>query len=122
MAAQINAKRSKFFRWHDSGDVQDLTHLVKIYRVCEQTPDVAHWMPTREAWVKKYAQFAPANLVIRFSATMVDGDAPASWAHTSTVVSNKDQATCPAPQQGNQCKDCRACWDKSVKNVAYGAH
>jgi len=122
MAAQINSKRSKFFRWHDSGDVQDLTHLSKIYRVCELTPDVAHWMPTREAWVKKYAQFAPANLVIRFSATMVDGDAPASWANTSTVVSNKDRATCPAPQQGNQCKDCRACWDKSVKNVAYGAH
>ena len=27
MAAQINSKKVKFFRWHDSGDVQNLDHL-----------------------------------------------------------------------------------------------
>jgi len=122
MAAQINAKRNKFFRWHDSGDVQDVTHLSKIFAVCRMTPDTAHWMPTREAWVKKYLNLAPANLVIRFSATMVDGEAPASWANTSTVVTNAAKANCPAPKQGNECKDCRACWNPEVKNVAYAAH
>ena len=122
MAAQINAKRNKFFRWHDSGDVQDVEHLSKIFAVCRMTPGTAHWMPTREAWVKKYMNLAPANLVVRFSATMVDGDAPASWHNTSTVVTNAAQANCPAPSQGNACQDCRACWDKSVKNVAYAAH
>ena len=81
-----------------------------------------HWMPTREAWTKKYIDRAPANLVIRFSATMVDQAAPASWPNTSTVVTDGAQATCPAPKQDNACKDCRACWDKSVKNVAYAAH
>ena len=122
MAAQINAKRVKFFRWHDSGDVQSLKHLFKIYEVARRSPDVAHWMPTREAWVKKYIDRAPANLVIRFSATMVDQDAPASWPNTSTVTTNEALATCPAPKQDNACKDCRACWDPKIKNIAYLAH
>jgi len=122
MAAQINAKRVKFFRWHDSGDVQSLKHLFKIYEVARRSPDVAHWMPTREAWVKKYIDRAPANLVIRFSATMVDQAAPASWPNTSTVTTDPAQATCPAPKQDNACKDCRACWDPKIKNIAYLAH
>ena len=121
MAAQINSKKVKYFRWHDSGDVQDLKHLAKIFKVCTLSPDVQHWMPTREAWVKKYINRAPRNLVIRFSATMVDQEAPASWPHTSTVVSGPGR-TCPAPDQNNACGDCRACWDPSVKNVAYAAH
>ena len=48
MAAQINSKKVKHFRWHDSGDVQNLDHLNKIYEVCRLTPSVKHWMPTRE--------------------------------------------------------------------------
>jgi len=122
MAAQISAKRSTFFRWHDSGDVQNLKHLLKIFKVCTLTPGIQHWMPTREAWVKKYLHKAPGNLVIRFSATMVNQAAPESWPNTSTVVTDPSQANCPAPSQGNACKDCRACWDPEVKNVAYAAH
>ena len=122
MAAQINVKRVKFFRWHDSGDVQNLKHLAKIFEVARRSPDVAHWMPTREAWVKKYIDRAPANLVIRFSATMVNQAAPASWPNTSTVTTDPAQASCPAPKQDNACGDCRACWDPEVKNVAYLAH
>ena len=122
MAAQISAKRSTFFRWHDSGDVQNLKHLLKIFKVCKLTPGIQHWMPTREAWVKKYLHKAPGNLVIRFSATMVNQAAPSSWPNTSTVVTDSSQANCPAPSQGNACKDCRACWDPEVKNVAYAAH
>ena len=30
MAHLINSKRPRVFRWHDSGDVQDLEHLQKI--------------------------------------------------------------------------------------------
>ena len=121
MSALISSKKSKFFRWHDSGDIQDLDHLNKIFEVCRLTPDVAHWMPTREAWVKDHLDRAPANLVIRFSMPMVDQPAAASWPHTSTVVSGPGR-TCPAPDQNNECGSCRACWDPSVKNVAYGKH
>jgi len=122
MAHLINSKKSKYFRWHDSGDVQSLKHLAKIFKACRLTPGVKHWMPTREAWIKKYIDRAPGNLNIRFSATMVDQPAPKSWPNTSTVVTDPKLATCPAPKQGNKCMDCRACWDKSVKNVAYLAH
>jgi hypothetical protein len=120
MALQINSKKVKYFRWHDSGDVQNLDHLNKIYEVCRLSPDVKHWMPTREAWVKDHLASCPDNLIIRLSAPMVDQAAPDSWPHTSTVVTSG--RTCPAPDQGNQCKDCRACWDKEVKNIAYGEH
>ena len=51
MAHLINSKKPDVFRWHDSGDVQDLDHLNKIYEVCKLTPSKRHWMPTREAWI-----------------------------------------------------------------------
>ena len=120
MAQLINSKKSKYFRWHDSGDVQDEDHLLKIFAVCRLTPSVKHWMPTREAWVKRFLPLKPHNLIVRFSAPMVDQEAPSSWPHTSTVVTSG--RTCPAPTQDNECKDCRACWDPTVKNVAYGQH
>ena len=120
MTHLLLSKKSKEFRWHDSGDVQDLKHLAKIFEVCRRTPDVKHWMPTREAWIKAYLQYAPANLVIRFSMPMIDQPAAESWPHTSTVVTTG--RTCPAPDQNNTCGDCRACWDPNVKNVAYGKH
>ena len=63
MTQLLQSKKSKFFRWHDSGDVQDLKHLAKMFKVASLTPDVKHWMPTREAWVKPYLQYAPDNLV-----------------------------------------------------------
>ena len=25
-------------------------------------------------------------------------------------------------KQNNECKDCRACWDRSTANVSYGKH
>jgi len=121
MVALINSKKSKYFRWHDSGDIQDLKHLKKIFAVCRMTPETSHWLPTREAWVKPYLDQAPDNLTVRFSMPMVDQEAAASWPNTSTVVSGEGR-TCPAPDQGNECKDCRACWDKSIHNIAYGKH
>ncbi len=120
MAHLINSKKPDVFRWHDSGDVQDLDHLNKIFSVCKLTPGRRHWMPTREAWIKDHLNRAPSNLVIRFSAPMVDQAAPASWPNTSTVVTA--HATCPAPHQDNQCKDCRNCWNSEIKNISYGQH
>ena len=117
MAAQII--RQKYFRWHDAGDVQDLDHLNKIYEVCQLTPDVKHWMPTREAWIKDHLDRAPANLVIRFSPPMI-GQRNDSWPNSSMVV--ETGATCPAAQQNNECRDCRQCWDPEVKVVSYGKH
>jgi hypothetical protein len=120
MTILINSKKSKWFRWHDSGDVQDLDHLNKIFDVCRLTPETRHWMPTREAWIKDHVSRAPDNLIIRFSVPMIDQEPAGSWPHTSTVVTAG--ATCPAPTQGGKCRECRQCWTKSVKNVSYGKH
>jgi hypothetical protein len=120
MATLINSKKPDVFRWHDSGDVQDLDHLQKIYKVCQLTPSKKHWMPTREAWIKDHLQDKPNNLVIRFSAPMVDQRAPASWPNSSEVVTSG--ANCPAPKQNNECGTCRNCWDASIKTVSYGKH
>ena len=120
MTILINSKKSKWFRWHDSGDVQDLDHLNKIFDVCRLTPSISHWMPTREAWIKNHVSRAPSNLIIRFSVPMIDQEPAGSWPHTSTVVTSG--ATCPAPSQDGQCKDCRNCWNKEIKNISYGKH
>jgi len=128
MAMLINSKKSKYFRWHDSGDVQDEAHLMKIFEVARLTPETSHWLPTREAWTKKYLKDKPDNLVLRFSMPMVDQAPAKSWPNVSTVMS-KDQpwfgatsVACVAPDQDNECRDCRACWDPSVKNVTYWKH
>ena len=113
-------KRQKYFRWHDAGDVQDVQHLNKIYEVCRLTPGTKHWMPTREAWIKEHLDSKPDNLVIRFSAPMIDQAAPASWPNSSEVVT--EGATCPAPKQGNSCGDCRNCWNPEIKTIKYGKH
>ena len=121
MVTIINSKKPDVFRWHDSGDVQDLDHLNKIYEVCRLTPSKRHWLPTRDAWIKPHQARCPKNLVIRFSAPMVNQRAPESWPHSSMVV-DKGFHTCPAPAQDNECRDCRQCWDPKIKVVSYGKH
>ena len=39
--------KQPWFRWHDSGDIQSLEHLEKIFEVCRLTPETSHWLPTR---------------------------------------------------------------------------
>ena len=118
-----------YHRWHDSGDLQSVDHLTKICAVAALTPTIKHWLPTRElAIVKAYqAQGGtiPKNLVVRVSATMVDGDPTQAWYHTSRVHSDKPAKgarACPAPQQQGKCGDCRACWNPKVKSVSYHLH
>ena len=118
-AMVVQVKRQKYFRWHDAGDVQDLEHLKKIYSVCKLTPEVKHWMPTREAWIKNHLTSKPSNLVIRFSPPMI-GQRNDSWPNSSMVV--ETGASCPAPSQGGKCGSCRQCWDSNIKVVSYGKH
>ena len=131
MAAQINAQeKSGFFRWHDSGDIQSLAHLLAIFRVCELTPQLKHWIPTREAAYVRQAlalQPKPDNLIIRLSALKREFPPSAGLAerlgvHTSTVSWPESSATCEANKRGGVCGDCRACWSESVPNVDYPLH
>ena len=146
MAHLINSKKPDVFRWHDSGDVQDLDHLQKIYKVCQLTPSKKHWLPTREAWIKDHLDSKPNNLVIRFSAPMVDQRAPQSWPNSSEVTSTHSSNNCAAfrTDKGGithsleefetmtketkkeldlgHCGNCRNCWNPEIKVIKYGKH
>jgi len=111
----------EYFRWHDSGDLQSSWHLKQIFEVCNNTPDTAHWLPTREArYLPLNHDSIPKNLTIRFSSHKINQPPLKSWPWTSTV-STRD-SSCPAQLQNNNCKDCRACWDRKISNVTYPKH
>ena len=124
-AMAVLIKGKKHFRWHDSGDLQGPEHLKKIFEVCKLTPDTMHWLPTQE---RKLLQFLdpdiiPPNLIIRLSNAKNDTKPGNAWTHWSTVVkSPRAGHVCPAPEQGNKCGSCRACWSKDVKEVQYRLH
>lgn len=116
------------FRWHDSGDIQSVNHLLKICRVAVELPQVRFWLPTKEKAILTQClevygpEIVPENLCVRLSATMVGAPplkAPMGI-NTSTVV--KSGETCPARSQNNNCGICRDCWDRSVRNVSYKQH
>jgi hypothetical protein len=130
MIALIGSKKSSFFRWHDSGDLQGVWHLEKIVEIAKALPNVKFWLPTREySFVTEYLTTKgklPENLIVRLSALMLDGQAPDAIAkkHKLVVsgVSSDRSYTCPAPAQNNECKDCRACWNSEVYCVSYKKH
>ena len=126
MVRLVSRHKAPYYRWHDAGDLQGMSHLIRIIAVAMLTPNVRHWIPTREyGLISRYLRAGghiPKNLVIRESAPMVDGPPTTkNGLPTSTVVTN-GTATCPAPTQGGECGDCRECWDPAVKNVAYAQH
>lgn len=113
-------------RWFDTGDLQSVEHLAKIIEVCRQTPNIRHWLPTREtAILRAYTGPIPDNLTIRVSGTMIDGPAPHGWSCVSTVhsdVAPEGAHVCPAPNQSHRCMSCRACWSRDVAHVSYREH
>lgn len=132
-----------YFRWHDSGDLQGVWHLARIAAVCESTPSVKHWLPTREyGFVEEYlasGKTIPENLVIRLSGHMIDAEpvvpqalahlpmsAVASVPYSSSgvrVVEGKGSVECLAVEtRDNKCGACRACWDARVRCVTYPQH
>lgn len=116
---------SGFFRWFDSGDLQSVAMLHAINEIALALPTIKFWLPTREIKIVRSflrAKTPARNLIIRVSATMVDGDAvKLTGCATSRVVSNKAAANCPAYSQGGICGDCRKCWDRRTV-VKYPKH
>lgn len=114
--------QSGLFRHFDSGDLQSKKHLEKIIEVARQTPKINHWLPTKESvLIKNFKGDVPKNLLIRLSGSMINGKPP-KYAHTSTVTTNPDKATCRAFETNGQCKGCTKCWNPSIKNITYLKH
>ena len=119
-------KTRRFHRWFDSGDIQSYSHLMKIFEVCELTPQINHWLATREyQFIKDIKEEdVPNNLCLRVSAIKVDSPPPNFWKWTSGVHKDKKAIgrECPAYKQDGECGSCRACWSRKVKQVSYKEH
>lgn len=132
-----------WFRWHDSGDLQGVWHLDNICQVVARTPQVRHWLPTREYdFVSGYlatGRTIPDNLTIRLSAHMIDQEpvlppelagmpvstvSSVSLVHMGLrIVEAKGSVECRAVEaRDNKCGACRACWDRRVPSVNYPQH
>jgi len=149
---QGNKKDKNYFRWHDSGDIQSLEHLKKIVEICKQTPNVKHWLPTREYKIIRdflFWESFPDNLTVRLSAHLMDKlppsmqgvcgstvtkDKPALGVQCKAYRTNKDKKVLSEEifqaltkqektDQGlGICGDCRLCWNKSIDNISYKYH
>ena len=121
-------EKSGFFRWNVSGDIWS-EYFDKIIEVCNLTPNIHHYLPTREYsvisdFIHKGGRI-PKNLVIRLSAYMINGKAPTKLAKSLGVLTSRvstKRYTCPAPDQDNKCGDCRECWYKNKTNITYKLH
>lgn len=123
-----NRPAVKYFRWHDSGDVQDENHLANIITIAKYTKQVKHWLPTREyGFVKKLNNNIPKNLTIRLSAHMENGAPPTSFGLPTSTVTDGDKpenggSRCYAYKRNGQCGNCRKCWNSNIQNIDYKKH
>jgi hypothetical protein len=119
-------KSKRYHRWFDSGDIQSFGHLMKIFEVCELTPQIRHWLATREYQLINQLDVkdVPKNLCLRVSAIKVHSKPPTFWKWTSGVHKDKKAIgrECPAYKQDGECGSCRACWSRKVKQVSYKEH
>lgn len=134
MVEAINKSATEWFRWHDAGDLQSYEHLLQIIEIAKRTPEVKHWLPTKEyGFLSRLLQQVredpiPPNLNIRLSMPMIGENPklPPYWAEqgvtSSTVGAEFGGWHCPAYTQGGKCGECRACWNKEIPNVDYPLH
>lgn len=129
MVVLIKSSKTKYFRWHDSGDIQSIGHLNKIVEISKDLPKVKFWLPTREYDIINLYRRSftiPDNLVIRLSAHNVDATPPSGYGLPTSTVHTKNMPIigeeCRAHDRDNHCGPCRACWDKNVANVSYPRH
>ena len=118
----LAGSKPRHFRWHDSGDLQNPSHLHKIIKVAQRTPTIQHWLPTKEKKIiQDYAGPIPDNLTIRLSAYKLDEVLPGKQFVTS-AVSTTGKYSCPAYSNNGKCGTCRNCWDRNVPLVTYPQH
>ena len=118
-----------YHRWFDSGDLQSVGMLHSIVNVCLMTPNIKHWLPTQERGVvskfKRNGGVLPSNLVIRVSASLLNGAMPKGYRNGSQVFTKGYEPRgkeCKARSRNNSCGTCRACWSKDVELISYPKH
>jgi len=136
----------KWHRWHDMGDIYDLTYMGKIAEVCALTPQTRHWIPTkvwRLPWARKGLKALGGldNVTVRWSGTqfvrgrvkefgefgedviggvVLKGRRPSLM--DTRMAAQGEYLICPAHEQEGRCGQCRACWYPEHRMVAYLYH
>ena len=130
MSYLLNNRKHKLFRWHDAGDIQSVDHFRMIVEVVELTPQIKHWLPTKESkmvkdYFDKYGSI-PNNLCVRLSGNMVDKGSPTKLANKlgiqTSSVTTKGNHSCVAYKQNGECRDCSLCWNTSNADTSYPLH
>jgi hypothetical protein len=129
--------RQEYFRIHDSGDFFSARYARAWFLICKALPNVKFWAPTR-AWqlpngvlpvfdpimntLREMAKLP--NVTIRPSALNFGDNAPVVAGLHAGSSANASNPTfhCPSRSQGNQCGDCRHCWDAKDVPVDYAKH
>ena len=137
MVNAIHDTKTEYFRFFDSGDVFSVKMAWAIRRICELTPSVKYWMPTRSWHLKSSLGEATKslgkvpNLVVRPSALYVNKTAPSisgmpkgSGVVDLTTSKLVQQYLCPKSVNGGSCESnkCRSCWDAPDRPVYYLNH
>ena len=132
MVFTIKGNDMKYFRFFDSGDIYCVELAEKILEICKACSDTKFWIPTRSWKIMAIRKVLDSirnlpNAMVRYSSDSINGKTiPFRW--NSTVVPNnltkskKNFLVCQAFARDGKCGDCRACWNKNVKTIAYPAH
>ena len=134
----INSDKNGYFRWFDSGDVYSSKFLLKLFTICQNTPNTQHWIPTKsrdlyDSFIWEALESLP-NVKVRFSSDSKFG--VFDLRHKSTVIQPDQEVNkklvfkCKAKSIGlnkkgkanpKKCHNCRACWTND-KVIAYEFH
>ena len=123
----LQSQKKKYFRWFDSGDIQNIFMGLNILEICKQTPDIKHWIPSKEykMWreILKIEKL-PKNVCLRISSPNIDQKPLEGFNNTSTVHENKKAfgLECIAYKQDGKCLECKACYNSKIKNISYPKH
>lgn len=127
MVVLIRASGTAYFRWFDSGDIQNPLHFLKIILIAMRMPEVKFWLPTHEKKLVSTSSLPiPDNLTIRVTNPLIDPKVYEKRFPTQSEVRTTMDGTgflCPASWGPiKHCGSCRACWDKTVPLITYRRH
>ena len=123
----LQSQKKKYFRWFDSGDVQNVIMALNILEICKLTPNIKHWIPSKEYKIWKCVlnvEKLPKNVCLRISSPNIDQAPLKGFNNTSTVHENKKAfgLECIAYKQDGKCLECKACYNSKIKNISYPKH
>lgn len=122
----------KFFRWHSSGDIVNLSYLIGMVRVAKECPQTKFLAFTKKfdlvnSYLSIYGEL-PKNLKIVYSAWNRDFKVENPYNLPVTYVSFKNEKENPQIPEFSipcvgKCYECKACWSlERGQSVVFKQH